>query len=36
MLAEFLLKISVLDAADKHHFSIHVEIAKKKEKTLNK
>lgn len=32
MLEEFLLKISLLEAADKHHFSIRIEIAKEKEK----
>lgn len=32
MLEEFLLKINLLEAADKHHFSICIEIAKKKEK----
>jgi len=32
ILETFLLEISLLEAADKHHFSIHFEIAKEKEK----
>lgn len=32
ILAEFLFKINVSEAADKHNFSIHVEIEKEKKK----